>query len=117
MKRIRFKKLCKPQKGIKALSCHQVTEDKECKTSICKQFAYRVSRIEEIISNAEGPQVYIRKFFDTKKNEEKFKLQVKGIFYIQENRFRFKVNLHHTLDIQIHWKIRVFSPKKSEVLT
>ena len=117
MKNIIFKKNIDAEDKTKSLSIAQKFEDKECKTEIQKSFRYAVLGAEINAPQACEPQVYITKSFDSKKKVEMFSFQVIGSFYITHNRLLWRVEFHHTLDIKIHWKEKIFSPKKSEVLT
>ena len=117
MKNIIFKKNIDAEDKTKSLSVIQKFEDKECQTEIQKSFRYAVSGAEINAPPACEPQIYIIKSFDSKKKIEMFNFQVKGSFYITHSRLLWKVEFNHTLDIKIHWKEKIFSPKKSEVLT
>ena len=117
MKNIVFKKNIDAEDKTKSLSIIQQFEDKECKTEIQKSFRYAVSSAELNAPQVCEPQIYITKSIDTKKKVEMFNFQVKGSFYITHIRLLWKVEFHHTLDIKINWKEKIFSPKKSEVLT
>jgi hypothetical protein len=117
MKEILYKKRIDISKRIKTFSIHSQTEDEQCKTRVSKGFAYTVdwAREERLISRP--PLVFIRKACDTKKGIETFSFHVKGAFYINHNREFMRVRFYHTLDIEIKWKIKNFSPKKSVSLT
>jgi hypothetical protein len=82
-----------------------------------KSFVYIVSPVDEIEANVRAPEIDIKKSFDTKKREEKFSFRVKGEFSITQGRRQFKVDFCHTLKIDIIWKGKIFSPKKSATLT
>jgi len=113
MKQIFFKKMSDPQKRIKEVCINSEVEDKECKTKTQKGFVYRASKADKGDLTFESPEVNIQKSFDTNKNIEKFSLKVKGTFYITHQLEVLEVNFQHTLDIEIFWKTKVFSPKKS----
>ena len=117
MKEILFKKALDPQKRTKTFSIKSHKEDKESKTVIEKGFAYQVLNVEQIEPKIEPPEIYIHKSIDNQKKIEKFNLQVRGSFYITKDRMLLQVYFHHTLNIEILWKTKIFSPKKSEVLT
>ncbi len=117
MKKIFFKKLMNPKEKTKTVFISSQTEDKECKTNMRKNFEYKVSRADKVDLNLEAPQVHIRKSFDTKKRIEKFCLRVDGKFYMKHERVTLKVDFCHALNIEIRWKTKAFSPKKSEILT
>ena len=117
MKNITFKKSLNPQDRTKALSIEQKFEDTECKTKVLKNFFYSVTETKEVAPQVCEPHIYITKQLDTKKQLETFRFNVKGHFYITHNRMLMTINFEHVLDIQINWKTKHFSPKKSVVLT
>jgi len=94
----------------------QKTEDKESISTVEKGFDYYVETTPSLEPILDVPQIYIIKTIDTKAKKEHFNFQVKGSFYLNNNRLLVKVNFHHILDIDIAWK-KTFSPKKSEILT
>src|SRR3990172_3945339 len=117
MKNVLFKKRSDVKRGRKALSLTQKNEDQECITHVRKSFIYHVVFSEQISPNANQPQVYIKKAFDTQKRVEKFTFQVRGSFFMTHNLVLLEVRFQHTLNIRIVWKSKIFSPKKSAVLT
>ena len=117
MKEILFKKMSDLKRRTKHLSISQDAEDKDCRTHVQKSFSYIVSRVDEAQEDVQPPQIYIKKTFNSKTLVEQFCFEVKGSFYLTHNRFLTKVRFHHTLLIDIVWKSKVFSPKKSAVLT
>ncbi len=117
MKQITYNKTSNPEKGVKALSVHSKTDNGDSLTEVKKSFSYNVCRLDEVSEECNAPEIYVTKSFDSKTCTEKFNFQVKGSFVMSQNRFYYKVDFHHTLDIQIIWKNKNFSPKKSAVLT
>lgn len=117
MKEILFKKNSDIQKRTKTLSISHINEDKDCKTHVKKSFIYMVSKVEEVEDQIQPPQIFIRKTINNKTREEHFIFEVKGYFFMSHQRFLMKVRFHHTLVIDIFWKDKIFSPKKSAVLT
>jgi len=117
MKTMIYKKALNPKKRIKALSISSNTEDKDCRTHVRKSFVYKVDLCEETSPKAKPPQIFIHKETDTKKSIELFNFRVKGFFFIKHEKQQLKVRFQHTLNITIHWKKKIFSPKKSVVLT
>jgi len=117
MKKLLFKRLGNAQKGTKIITINSEVEDSKCKTRIRKSFFYQVSAVEGRDLPVEQPEICIRKVFDTKKRVEKFLFNVKGSFYTANERVIARVYFHHVLNIQIRWKKKIFSPKKSAVLT
>ena len=117
MKEILFKKMSDLKRKTKHLSISQHSEDKDCKTHVQKSFSYIVSMADQADEAVNAPQIYIKKTFNSKTMTEQFCFEVKGSFLLSNNRFLTKVRFHHTLRIDILWKNKVFSPKKSAVLT
>ena len=117
MKKILFKKRIDLEKRIKTFSIYSQSEDEQCKTQVRKGFAYTVDQAHEDRLSSRPPLVCIRKTFHSKKGVEGFSFHVKGFFYVNNNRNLIRVRFHHTLDIEIKWKVKNFSPKKSASLT
>ena len=117
VKNILFEKRINLEKRVKSFSIHSKTEDKQCKTRIAKSFTYAVDRAREAKPTSKPPLIFIHKSFDTKERTEGFSFHVKGYFFVKHNRQLMKVRFNHTLDIEIQWKIKDFSPKKSASLT
>ncbi len=117
MKTIEYKKRYSPKRHLKIISINENNENKDCRTRVHKSFVYLVSEGSQGISSEDDSQIYIRKDFDSKKNEEKCWFKIKGAFYIKRGRDTFKINFCHVLRISIFWKYKVFSPQKSATLT
>ena len=117
MKKILFKKRIDLDKRMKTFSIYSQTEDSQCKTHVRKGFAYTVDLSREDRPISKAPLVFIKKTLDTKKGIEGFNFHVKGHFYVNHNRRLMRVRFNHTLDIEIKWKVKNFSPKKSASLT
>lgn len=117
MKDILYKKRESLKHRRKMISIIEHTEDEKCRSAVHKSFVYIVTRADSVENTVAKPEIYIRKAFDTKLQEEKFSFRVKGCFYMARDRFIFKVDFCHTLRIDIVWKHKVFSPKKSVTLT
>lgn len=116
MKELTLKRYCNPKRNTKSITITQKSQDKDSFTLVKKSFLYFVTETSRINPEVNPPQVHIRKFFDTKRGVESFRLQVRGCFYVNHNRMLLKVHFRHTLNIQILWKAKVFSPKKSVIL-
>ncbi len=101
----------------KALAVSQKVEDADSITHIRKSFVYKLFYVQEQEPLAEHPEVVIRKIVDTKRRVEKFSFYVTGFFYMNHKRMMLKVGFRHTLDIDILWKDKNFSSKKSAVMT
>ena len=117
IKKILINRVFDEKKRAKFLTIRQQTQDKESVTSVQKNFVYMVFSIHEAPAHLNPPQIYIRKEFDYKNKVEKFSFKVKGHFFITDQHQLFKVKFRHSLDIVIAWKPKIFSPKKSAVLT
>ncbi len=117
MRDILYKKKESLKHRRKMVSIIEHAEDDQCRTSVHKSFVYLVNRADCIEKGIEKPEIFIRKVFDTKLQEERFSFRVKGCFYMTRDRFIYRVDFCHTLRIDIVWKNKVFSPKKSVTLT
>ena len=117
MKRVTFQKRYDAENGRKELSIIQKAEEKDCSTEVHKSFVYHVVKIPQMNTQFERPQIDIRKAYHTKKKLEQFRFHVKGSFCLTHEREAVQVNFEHTLEIEILWKNKIFSPKKSEILT
>ena len=117
MRTLQFKKKTDLKNKIKTFSITQKNEDKQCVTRVHKSCLYNVSPTAKMAPVIEQPQVYIKKCFNSDKGIETFKFKVIGNFYITHNRVLFRVDFKHFLMIHIKWKNKIFSPKKSEILT
>ena len=93
------------------------TEDKASVTDVRKSFCYMVSAADFEDEQAQPPEMHIKKNVDTRAGCEHCHFKVKGSFFVNYQRRRLKVKFHHSLDIRVVWKKKIFSPKKSEVLT
>jgi len=100
-------------KRVKIVTIEENSEDKECVTNVRKDFVYVVCAAEEESTQNDQPQIQIRKSFDTKTRSEKFAFKIKGSFFVNKNRRIFRVLYCHALKIDLLWKVKVFSPKKS----
>ena len=117
MRNIIYKKKQSLEHRRKLISICENTEDKECKTYVRKSFIYIVSKAEAVEEHPKPPEIFIKKRFDTQSLTERFSFRVKGSFYLNQERNLLKVNFCHTLRINIIWKSKIFSPKKSVTLT
>lgn len=101
----------------KVITFSQITEDKQNITAVTKRFNYQVSLAEEPAPEMERPEVFINKYFDKNESVEKFEFKVRGYFYASKDNLLVRIDFEHDLNIEIYWKQKVFSPKKSVVLT
>ncbi|MBF0571052.1 MAG: hypothetical protein HQL12_04185 [Candidatus Omnitrophica bacterium] len=96
----------------KVITLREHAEEKECVTDVRKNFIYvgTEAQSEEAQSI---PRVYIKKSFDSVSRDEKFFFRVKGSFYVNYSRRLMLVSYCHTLRINLHWKVKVSTPKKT----
>ena len=96
----------------KVITLREHADENECVTDVRKNFIY-------VAVEAQGqeeqsiPQVHIAKSFDSVRGDEKFSFRVKGFFYVNHSRRLMKVAYCHTLRINLHWKIKATTPKKT----
>ena len=96
----------------KVITLREHSEEKECVTDVRKNFIYVMTEAQSQEEQSE-PQVHIRKFFDGISHDERFSFRVKGFFYVNHNRRLMKVAYSHALRINLHWKSKISSPKKT----
>ena len=113
MKEILHKKRDTLHQRGKIVSIVENSEDLECVTSVRKNFIYVVGQPVDIAQDLPAPQIKIKKSFDTKTRDEKFAFRIKGALYANRDRRLYKVMYCHSLKILLHWKSKVYSPKKS----
>ena len=96
----------------KVITLREHSEEKDSITDVRKNFVYLASEAQS--EEAQSiPQVHIAKSFDSERGDEKFCFRVKGFFYVNHSRRLMRVDYSHTLRINLHWKIKVTSPKKT----
>lgn len=96
----------------KVITLREHAEEKDCTTDVRKNFVY-VATEAQSEEKQSIPQVHIKKSFDSVRRTERFSFRVKGFFYVNHSRRLMKVNYSHTLRINLHWKMKVTSPKKT----
>ena len=96
----------------KVITLREHAEEKECVSDVRKNFIY-VATEAQSEEKQSIPQVHINKSFDSARGDEKFSFRVKGFFYVNHNRRLMKVAYCHTLRINLHWKVKATSPKKT----
>ena len=96
----------------KVVTLREHAEEKECVTDVRKNFIYLAKEVQSEEKHA-VPEVHIKKSFDSVSRNEKFSFRVKGVFYVNHSRRLMKVDYCHTLRINLHWKAKVTSPKKT----
>lgn len=117
MKEILYRKRQSLKYRRKLIAIQEHNEDKDCTTHIRKSFAYLVAMASPSDGALTEPQIFIKKYRDSKGQVENFSFRVRGAFYMERDRYMLKVDFCHTLKINIHWKNKVFSPNKSVTLT
>jgi hypothetical protein len=96
----------------KVITLREHTDEKECVTDVRKNFIYLATEAQSE-EKQPTPRVFIRKSFDSVSRDEKFFFRVKGVFYVNHSRQIVQVDYCHTLRINLHWKVKVNSPKKT----
>src|SRR5580692_6569323 len=96
----------------KVITLREHAEEKECVTDVRKNFIY-VATEAQSEEKQSIPQVHIKKSFDSVSRDEKFSFRVKGFFYVNHSRRLMRVDYCHTLRINLHWKLKASSPKKT----
>jgi len=96
----------------KVITLREHAEEKDCVTDVRKNFIYLAYEAQSEQEQS-VPKVHITKCFDSVTADEKFCFRVKGFFYVNQHRRLMKVAYSHTLRINLHWKIKTSSPKKS----
>ena len=96
----------------KVITLREHAEENESITDVRKNFIYVVTEAQ-FEEKSSSPKVHIRKFFDSVSHDEKFSFRVKGFFYVNQSRGLMRVDYCHTLRINLHWKAKVSSPKKT----
>ena len=97
----------------KIVTIEEHSEDQDCITMVRKNFLYMLGPSVDTMEELPTPEIKIKKSFDTKTREERFAFRIKGSFYTNRNRRLYKVLYAHTLKINLKWKSKVYSPKKS----
>lgn len=95
----------------KLITLREHAEEKESITDVRKNFIYIASEAHS--EEETQPKVHIKKSFDSVTRDEKFLFRVKGHFYVDHGRRRMKVDYAHSLRINLHWKSKTTSPKKT----
>ncbi len=116
MKKMLYKTDKDLNKRMKTMSILQEIEDKDATTVVNKKFEYKIDHNHDKAIDP-TPRVDIIKSADTNLRLEKLHFVVRGTFDITYNRKPVRVNFKHSLNVKIYWKKKIFSPKKSAVLT
>ncbi len=117
MKHVIFRNRTSQEHHRKMISIDEFAQDKDAKTHVRKSFLYQVNVVENGDFEEKSPEMFIQKRIDTKKQFEEFCFRTKGSFCISNGAQVVRVEFSHALKIQLHWKHKVFSPKKSVTLT
>jgi hypothetical protein len=96
----------------KVITLREHAEEKECVTDVRKNFIYLATEAQ-FEEELPIPRVHIAKSFDSVRQDEKFCFRVKGFFYVNHSRRLMKVAYCHTLRINLHWNMKISSPKKT----
>ena len=118
MRRIRYKRKHDPLRHRKTFCIRECNEDKQCRTEVLKRFLYQARPVEERTPpQAPQPQIFVKKTFDSKKQEESYRFIMKGAFFVTQGRFVRRIDFRHVLIIHIVWKGAHSSPQTSVTLT
>lgn len=117
MRQIEYRKRHSLKYRRKLISIRELAEDKECCTKVQKSFIYKIKNSGYTNTVDSCPQIFVRKHIDNKKQIEHFHFKVKGAFSLKQGRYSYVVEFCHILKINIYWKDKIFSPKKSGTLT
>lgn len=113
MRDLLYKKKTSYKSKRKVISLGERFEDNKCKTHVRKSFVYMLNPEMTMHPKLSEPELIIKKFYDSKRKEEKFLFRVKGYFYIRRNRCLFRVNFLHALNIHIQWKTKIPSSQSA----
>ena len=117
MRKIEYRKRHCLKHRRKLISILELAEDKECRTKVQKSFIYKIRNSGYTNDVDSCPQIFVRKHIDNKRQIEYFHFKVKGSFSLKQGRHSYVVEFCHILKINIYWKAKIFSPKKSGTLT
>ncbi len=117
MRKILYKKRHSFKHRRKIILIKEMAEDKECRTIVQKSFIYKIRNSGYTNTVDTHPEIFVRKHIDNKQQKEVFHFKVKGSFSLRQGRHSYKVEFCHILKINIFWKAKIFSPKKSGTLT
>jgi len=117
MRQIEYRKRHSLKYRRKLISIRELADDKECSTKVQKSFIYKIKNLEYTKTVDSCPQIFIRKHIDNRRQIEYFHFKVKGSFSLKQGRCSYVVEFCHILKINIYWKDKIFSPKKSGTLT
>ncbi len=117
MRQIEYRKRHSLKYRRKLISIRELAEDKECCTKVQKSFIYKIKNLGYSTVVDSCPQIFVRKHIDNKNQVEHFHFKVKGSFSLKQGRYAYMVEFCHILKINIYWKDKIFSPKKSGTLT
>lgn len=97
----------------RAVSVRESMSDKESDTKVNKTYVYLVSHVDQIPQDIPQPEVFITKKIDSEGKREVFLFRVKGVVYVKEHRFIYRVQYSHGLMVHLQWKNHVLSSKPS----
>lgn len=111
MKNVMYRKKDLVSRVGRAISLREAASDKESDTLVNKTFVYLVSRVDQIPQDIPAPQVFITKKIESEARREVFLFRVKGVVYMREHRFIYRVEYSHGLTVHLQWKTHVLSSK------
>lgn len=100
----------------RAVSIREILNDKDCDSRIIKNYVYLVRRVDSVPEEIPKAQINVVKNIDTDAQEEMFRLRVKGMVFIKQNRFVYRIDYCHSLLIRMVWKTHVLSSQDPAAL-
>ncbi len=113
MKNVVYRKKELTSRVGRAVSVREVSCDKESDTQVNKTFVYLVSRVDQIPQDIPAPEVFITKKIESEGRSEVYLFRVKGVVYMKQHRFIYRVLYSHGLTVHLQWKTHVLSSKPS----
>ncbi len=117
MKHVIYKNRTSQRNHRKMISIHEFNQDQNVKTHVQKGFFYNIVPVTDQDTQDHIPEIYIQKRIDTKNQTEEFCFRVRGSFVTMTGTSVVRVEFSHKLRINMEWKDKAFSPKKSVTLT
>ncbi len=117
MKRVIFRHKLSPAHRRKLVSIHETNSDKQVTTRIRKSFLYQLEIVRDGNTAEQDPEMFIHKQVDSARKYEEFWFRTKGSFCLVSGEDVVRVHFSHSLRIEMQWRQKAFSPKKSVTLT
>lgn len=117
MKQVIYKNRTSQKYHRKVVSINEFNQDQHVRTHVQKGFLYHIVPVADQDMTDHLPEIHIQKRIDTKNQTEEFCFRVKGSFVTMTGLNIVRVEFSHKLRINMEWKDKAFSPKKSVTLT